>query len=134
MNQTDLQKAVSIIKDCEELKTKIDGLIEIGNSLSESHLKDNFEIKIEKPKTKKEPIIDSNDDLYGESPLKGFLGNWSIEISSAGTNSDDSKDFFTEKLSVQECLVIVNSLLLINRDRLKQKIDQLKELGVNITA
>lgn len=53
MNQIDLQKAVSIIKDCEELKIKIDAFIEAGNYLSKSTLKNVFELKLEKPTTKK---------------------------------------------------------------------------------
>lgn len=132
MNQTDLQKAVSIIKDCEELKTKIDILVNMGNKLSEQPLADVFELKMEKPFEKKEITIEMQDDDGEMTNLKGLLG-WSIGFSSS-SSSKDAKDYFTENLSVQEYLIIVNSLLIINREKLKLKINQLKELGINITA
>lgn len=133
MNQTDLQKAVEIIKDCELLKTKIDALVDMGNKLSEQPLTDSFELKIEKLFEKKSITVNIEDEDGEVTPLKGLL-SWSIGFSSSGSNSADTKDYFTENLSVQECLIMVNSLLIINREKIKTKINQLKELGISITA
>lgn len=132
MNQTDLQKAVEIIKDCEQIKLKIDDLVSMGNKLSDQPLKDTFEIKIEKPFVKKEVVIDEEGSLFGESPLKG-LGSWTIAFGSSSSSSNN-KDYFTENLSVQESLIVINSILVLNREKLKLKINQLKQLGINITC
>jgi hypothetical protein len=135
MNQTELKQAVLIIKECEELKMKIDGLVGIGNKLSNQSLKDTFEFKIEKPSLKKKDVLDSDGSLYGESPLKGITESWSIMMLGRGSKSnDETKDYFTENLSVQESLIIIGSLLSINRDKMRLKVDQLKELGISINA
>lgn len=127
MNKLDLKSAILIIKDCEEVKSRIDKLITFGNELSQSPLDDVLGFNITRPRKEK---IKIDGDEYGESPLKGLM-SWSIQFSS-GEPKIENETIITESLTVQESLVIVNSLIQINRTKLSAMISKLKEMGVNV--
>lgn len=127
MNKLDLKSAILIIKDCEEVKSRIDKLITFGNELSQSPLDDVLGFNITRPRKEK---IKIDGDEYGESPLKGLM-SWSISFGS-GEPKIENETIITESLTVQESLVIVNSLIQINRTKLSAMIGKLKEMGVNV--
>lgn len=52
----------------------------------------------------------------------------------ASNLTNERKEYLTEHLCVHDALCVIDLLLNLNRNKLKQKIDQLKQLGINITA
>lgn len=126
MNKLDLKSAILIIKDCEEVKSRIDKLITFGNELSQSSLDDVLGFNITRPRKEK---IKIDGDEYGESQLKGL---WSISFDVGGSSKPKEDTIIGESLTVQESLLIVNSLIQINRTKLSAVICKLKEMGVNV--
>jgi hypothetical protein len=126
MNTIDLKESVSVIKECEELKIKIDSLVSFAKEVSDAPINSIYEFSVKLPKAEKK----ESEDTYGESPLSGL---WNIKLTGIFAEPDNkANNYFTEQLSVQDSFIVVNSLIMLNREKLKQKIQKLKSLGINI--
>lgn len=124
MNRSVIDQSISIIKECEVLKEKIDQLNGIGIQLNEMPL--NY---------KKEIVIrDMNTSVSGKKNSSAS-SVWSIRFSEdlQGEKINDSTESeFNYTSTVSESLLVISVLLGYNRDKLQKNIIKLKELGVKI--